>query len=202
MQAAVSVDDAVTLALSGELRGNGDGVGPGVARRMKRAIATRPSEQWSMDFVYDAPFDGRRTRVPTLVDNHTREALAIVVDSSMRGEHVVKTVETVAARRGITSLIRVDHGPEFASKVLGPPGLRTWRNAGLQPPRGSQLTMQIINGRLQDECLDTHWFLSLEDARAKIDAWRRDYNASRPHSAPGHLMPQKFAAKAARKGCL
>ena len=61
--------------------------------------------------------------------------------------------------------------------------------------------VKSFNGRLRDECLDTHWFLSLEDARTKIEAWWRDYNASRPHSAPGHLTPQEFAARAAQQAC-
>ena len=60
--------------------------------------------------------------------------------------------------------------------------------------------VESFNGRFRDECLDTHWFLSLEDAKSKIEARRRDYNASRPHSALGHLTPQEFAARTARKG--
>jgi putative transposase len=79
------------------------------ARRTERAIATRPNEQWSMDFVSDALFDGRRIRALTLVDNHTREALAVVVDGGIRGEHVAEAVERVAASRGPPRLIRVDN---------------------------------------------------------------------------------------------
>jgi putative transposase len=173
------------------------------ARRSERPLATRPNEQWSMDFVSDALFDGRRIRALTLVDNYTREALAIVVDSGIRGEHVVEAVEAVAAWRGAPRLIRVDNGPEFVSKVLD-----RWayeRGVTLDFSRPGKPTdnafVESFNGRLRDECLDTHWFLSLEDARAKIEAWRRDYNAFRPHTALGHLTPQEFAAKAAQKGC-
>jgi putative transposase len=88
------------------------------ARRLERQIAARPNQQWSMDFVSDALFDGRRIRALTLVDNHTREALAIVVDGGIRGEHVVQAVERIAMQRGAPELIRVDNGPEFVSKVL------------------------------------------------------------------------------------
>jgi putative transposase len=173
------------------------------ARRLEREIAARPNQQWSMDFVSDALFDGRRIRALTLMDNFTREALAIVVDGSIRGEHVVQAVERIAVHRGASKLIRVDHGPEFVSKVLD-----RWayeKGVTLDFFRPGKPTdncfVESFNGRLRDECLDTHWFLSLEDARSKIEAWRRDYNASRPHSALGQLTPQEFAAKAARKGC-
>jgi putative transposase len=95
------------------------------------------------------------------------------------------------------------YGPEFVSKVLD-----RWayeRGVTLDFSRPGKPTdnafVESFNGRLRDECLDTHWFLSLEDARAKIEAWRRDYNAFRPHTALGHLTPQEFAAKAAQKGC-
>jgi len=172
------------------------------ARRLERNAAVRPNQQWSMDFVSDALFDGRRIRALTLVDNFTREALAIVVDGSIRGDHVVETVERVALQRGRPQLIRVDHGPEFVSKVLD---RWAYENAvTLDFSRPGKPTdngfIESFNGRLRDECLDTHWFLSLEDARSKIEAWRRDYNASRPHSALGQLTPLEFAVQVAREG--
>jgi len=88
------------------------------ARRQEREAAARPNQQRSMDFVSDALFDGRRIRALTLVDYSTREALAIVVDGGIRGEHMAQAVEHVAACRGAPQLIRVDNGPEFVSKVL------------------------------------------------------------------------------------
>ena len=156
-----------------------------------------------MDFVSDALFDGRRIRALTLVDSFTREALAIVVDRGIRGEHVVERVERLAMLRGRPpGLIRVDNGPEFVSKMLD-----RWayeRGVTLDFSRPGKPTdnafVESFNGRLRDECLDTHWFLSLDDAWAKIEAWRKGYNASRPHSALGHLTPQEFAAQAAQKG--
>jgi putative transposase len=173
------------------------------ARRLERQIAARPNQQWSMDFVSDALFDRRRIRALALVDNDTREALAIVVDGGIRGEHVVQAVERIAAQRGAPQLIRVDHGPEFVSKVLD-----RWayeRGVTLDFSRPGKPTdncfVESFNGRLRDECLDTHGFLSLEDARSKIEAWRRDDHASRPQSALGQPTPQEFAAKAARRGC-
>ena len=152
-----------------------------------------------MDFVSD----GRRIRALTLVDNTTCEALAIVVDSGIRGEHVVEAVEAVAACGGARGLIRVNNGPEFVSKVLD-----RWayeRSVTLDFSRPGKPTdnafVESCNGRLRDECLDTHWFLPLEDARAEIEAWRRDYNAFQSHTALGHQTPQEVAGKAARKRC-
>jgi putative transposase len=154
-----------------------------------------------MDFVSDALFDGRRIRALTFVATYTREALAIVVDGGIRGKHVVQAIERIAVHRGAPALIRVDNGPEFVSKVLD-----RWaceRGVTLEFSRPGRPTdncfVESCNGQLRDECLDTHWFLSLEDARSTIKAWRRDYHASRPHSALGQLTPQRFAAKAARK---
>ena len=152
-------------------------------------------------------FDGRRIRALTLVDNFTREALAIVVDGGIRGEHVAKAVEGIAAPRDPSRLIRVDNGPEFVSKVLG-----RWaceRGVVLDFSRPGKPTdncfVESFNGRFCDGSThasnpDTHWFLSVEDAKAKIEAWRRDAIATRPHSALGHLTPQEFAARTARKG--
>jgi putative transposase len=155
-----------------------------------------------MDLVSDALFDGRRIQALTLVDNLTREALAIVVDGSIRGEHVVDVVEQVAARRGAPQLIRVDHGPEFVSKVLDRWAYECGVTLDFSRPGKptDNAFIESFNGRLRDECMDAHWFLSLEDARSKIEAWRRGYNASRPHSALGQLTPLECAAQVAPAG--
>jgi putative transposase len=155
-----------------------------------------------MDLVSDALFDGRRIRALTLVDNLTREALAIVVDGSIRCEHVVDVVEQVAARRGAPQLIRVDHGPEFVSKVLDRWAYECGVTLDFSRPGKptDNAFIESFNGRLRDECMDAHWFLSLEDARSKIEAWRRGYNASRPHSALGQLTPLECAAQVAPSG--
>jgi putative transposase len=142
------------------------------ARRLERDAAVRPNQQWSMDFVSDALFDGRRTRALTLVDNFTRGAPATVVDGSIRGEQVVEAVERLALQRGSPQLIRVDHGPEFASEVLDRWAHEKDVTLGFSRP-GKPTDNAFIasfNGRLRDECLDTHRSLSLEDARSKIEA--------------------------------
>jgi len=153
-----------------------------------------------MDFVSDALFDGRRLRALTVVDAYTREALAIEVDQGIKGEQVVDVMTRLAALRGSPSVIRVDNGPEFVSKALD-----RWaysNSVTLDFSRPGKPTdnafVESFNGRLRDECLNAHWFLSLADAKAKIEAWRRQYNESRPHTALGWLTPQEFALAAAQ----
>ena len=159
-----------------------------------------------MDFVSDALFDGRRLRALTVVDAFTREALAIEVDQGIAGEQVVDAMARLTLIRGAPRSIRVDNGPEFVSKALD-----RWayqNGVTLEFSRPGKPTdnafVESFNGRLRDECLNAHWFLSLADARAKIEAcnieaWRRQYNESRPHTALGWLTPQEFALAAAQK---
>jgi putative transposase len=154
-----------------------------------------------MDFVSDALFDGRRLRALTVIDAYTREALAIEVDQGIRGEQVVEVMTRLAFVRGAPKAIRVDNGPEFISKALD-----RWayeNSVTLDFSRPGKPTdnafVESFNGRLRDECLNAHWFLSLTDAKVKIEAWRRHFNESRPHTALGWLTPQAFASMAAQK---
>ena len=171
------------------------------AHRSTREALGTPNECWSMDFVSDALFDGRRLRALTVVDAYTREALTIEVDQGIKGEQVVLAVEQIVERRGAPKSIRVDNGPEFVSKALD-----RWayeRGVTLDFSRPGKPTdnafVESFNGRFRDECLNTHWFLSLADARAKIEAWRRHYNESRPHTSLGYMTPQEFASSAGFK---
>ena len=157
------------------------------AARERQPGASAPNELWSMDFVSDAFFDGRRLRALTVVDAYTREALAIEVDQGIKGEQVVDAMTRIALMRGTVRAIRTDNGPEFVSKALD---RWAYENAvTLDFSRPGKPTdnafVESFNGRLRDECLNTLWFLSLADARAKIEAWRRDYNESRPHTSLG-----------------
>ena len=171
------------------------------AGRERQPGASAPNELWSMDFVSDALFDGRRLRALTVVDAYTREALTIEVDQGIKGEQVVEAITRIAMIRGTPRAIRVDNGPEFVSKALD---RWAYENAvTLDFSRPGKPTdnafVESFNGRLRDECLNTHWFLSLADARAKIEAWRRDYNESRPHTSLGWKTPSEYAAAAALK---
>ncbi len=134
-----------------------------------------------------------------MVDAYTREALAIDVDQGIKGEQVVEAMGRIALTRGVPRTIRVDNGPEFVSKALD-----RWayeHGVTLDFSRPGKPTdnafVESFNGRLRDECLNAHWFLSLDDARAKIEAWRRHYNESRPHTSLGWMTPREFADAAA-----
>jgi putative transposase len=172
------------------------------AHRQTRPVAGALNECWSMDFVSDALFDGRRIRALTVVDDYSRESLAIEVGPSLTGEQVVVVMNRLSAMRGAPQRIRVDNGPEFVSKVLD-----QWaylHEVTLDFSRPGKPTdnalVESFNGRLRDECLNTNWFLSLDDARRKIEAWRRHYNTSRPHTSLGFVPPSEFAQQTARNG--
>ncbi|MDX7954042.1 IS3 family transposase [Lichenihabitans sp. Uapishka_5] len=169
--------------------------------RERAAAASAPNALWSMDFVSDALFDGRRLRALTVVDACTREALVIEVDSGIKGEQVVEAVSRIAAVRGAPRSIRVDNGPEFVSKALDRWAYENGVTLDFSRPGKptDNAFIESFNGRLRDECLNAHWFLSLADARTKIEAWRRDYNESRPHTSLGWMTPSEYAAAVARK---
>ena len=164
-------------------------------RRMERVTATYPNECWSMDFMSDELYNGQRIRLLTLVDNSTRESLAIVVDQHIRGQDVVGVLMQVALDQGLAKKIQVDNGPEFTSKKLDRwaylNGIKVdFKRPG--KPTGNAL-IEAFNGRFREECLNESWFLSLDDAREKVEEWRQHYNRERPHSSLGNLPPLEFA---------
>jgi len=164
-------------------------------RRMERTAATEANEGWSMDFMTDELYDGRRIRLLTLVDNFTRESLAIEVNDHLGGHRVAEVLMRLGDERNLPKTIRVDNGPEFISKVLD-----QWaylNGVALDFSRPGKPTdnafIEAFNGRLRQECLNENWFLSLEDARGKVEVWRQEYNRQRPHGALGNLTPVEFA---------
>ena len=168
------------------------------ADRERQPAASAPNEMWSMDFVSDVLFDSRRLRALTVVDAFTREALAIDVDQGIKGEQVVAAVTRIASVPGAQMTIRVDNGPEFISKALDRWAYENCVTLDFSQPGKptDNAFVESFNGGLRDECLNSHWFLSLADARAKIEAWRRDYNERRPHTAFGWLTPADYGASA------
>jgi putative transposase len=169
------------------------------ANRVRQPAASAANEMWSMDFVSDALFDGRRLRALTVVDAFTREALAIDVDQGIKGEQVVAAMARISSIRGAPKTIRVDNGPDFISKALDRWAYENGVTLDFsRPGKPTDNAFVEFRGRLRDECLNAHWFLSLADARAKIEAWRRDYNESRPHTSLGWLTPVEYAAAAAK----
>ena len=165
-------------------------------RRVERVTANYPNERWSMDFMSDEFYNGRRIRLLTLVDNFTRESLAIEVAERLGGQRVTEVLMRLGEERTLPKTIRVDNRPEFTSKILD-----QWaylNGVELDFSRPGKPTdnafIESFNGRFRQECLNESWFLSLEDAREKVATWRHDYNTERPHGALGNLAPLEFAA--------
>jgi putative transposase len=170
-------------------------------RRKHRALhrgpaptPTQPIERWSMDFVHDALADGRPFRVLTVIDQWSRQSPVLAVAFRMSGLTVSQALDRVLPVQ-VPRSITVDHGTEFTSRALEDWAYR--RRVELDFIRPGKPVenafIETFNGRLRDECLNVHQFTSLEDARAKIEAWRVDYNHHRPHSSLGHLTPNEYA---------
>ncbi|WP_408380283.1 IS3 family transposase [Paraburkholderia megapolitana] len=159
--------------------------------RMPRSLPTASNQSWSMDFVSDGLAHGRRFRCLNVVDDYTRECLAIEVDTSLSGLRVKQVLERLREMRGLPSSIILDNGPEFAGKVLD-----AWAcNAGvtlsfIRPGKPVENAyIESFNGRFRDECLNKHCFVWPRHARRLIDEWRIEYNTERPHSSLGYLTP-------------
>jgi putative transposase len=177
-----------------------------VRRRLRKRVcrgqrqplvrAERLNQCWSMDFMGDTLATARTFRTLNIVDQCSRECLALEVDSSLPGQRVVRVLARLAAERGLPEVLVIDNGPEFTGRALD---LWAYEHGVklhfIQPGRPVQNAyVESFNGRFRDECLNMHWFTSLSDARTKIEAWRFDYNARRPHSALGQRTPHEFAA--------
>ncbi|MFV8529294.1 IS3 family transposase, partial [Ralstonia pseudosolanacearum] len=163
--------------------------------RKPLSLPTGPNQSWSMDFVSDGLAYGRRFRCLNVVDDYTRECLAIEVDTSLPGLRVKQVLERLKEMRGLPASITVDNGPEFAGKVLD-----AWAyEAGvtlsfIRPGKPVENAyIESFNGRFRDECLNEHWFVSMRHARQLIEEWRIEYNTERPHSSLGYLTPVQFA---------
>ena len=139
-----------------------------------------------------------------MVDDYSRESLAIEVGQSITGEQVVTVMNRLSAVRGAPKRIRVDKGPEFVSRALDQWAYLHQVTLDFSRPRKptDNALVEFFNGRLRDECLNTNtnWFLSLDDAKRKIEAWRQHYNESRPHTSLGFVLPSVFAQRAAGNG--
>ena len=167
------------------------------SRRMLRPEVERPNACWSMDFVVDSLFNGHRFRALTIVDNYSRECLAIEAGQSLTGAEVAAIVDRLIMERGVPDRIQCDNGSEFISRTLDKWAYENGVTMDFSRP-GKPMDNAMIesfNGSFRDECLNVNWFLSMEDAREKIEKWRRDYNEFRPHSSLEDLTPRQFADK-------
>jgi putative transposase len=165
------------------------------AHRLDRPDISQINQVWSMDFMSDQLFDGKRFRALTVVDNFSRKCHAIEVGLSLKGCEVVAVMNRIKTESGIIpQRIQVDNGSEFISKDFD-----RWayeNSVTLDYSRPGRPTdnpfIESFNGSFRDECLNTNWFLSLDDARDKIESFRRDYNEYRPHSSLQGLTPNQM----------
>lgn len=153
--------------------------------------AVRSNDIWAMDFAHDQLGTGRKLRVLTIVDTFSRFSPATEVRFNFRGTDVVEVLERVGNRIGFPASIRVDQGTECTSRELD-----LWayqRGVTLDLSRHGKPTdnafIESFNAKFRTECLNAHWFMSLDDAQRKCETWRRDYNEQRPHSSIGNRTP-------------
>lgn len=162
--------------------------------RIELPKVERVNQQWAMDFVSDALYDGRRLRILPIIDTYTRECVRIEVDTSIGGSRVAAVLTQIGSLRGLPEHIIVDNGPEFISNALDKwaylRGIKLYFIRLGKPFENAYI--ESFNGKLRDECLNQNWFMSLEHARRIIEEWRLDYNQERPHSSLADLTPNEF----------
>lgn len=165
--------------------------------RVPLAKPTGPNQAWSMDFVWDMLRNGRRVKMLTVVDDFTRECLAIEVDFGINGRRVAQTLEGLMESRGKVGGIRCDNGPEFTGNALdGWAYEKGVRLDFIRPGKPNENAfIESFNGRLREECLNDNQFLTMVEAQTVIEAWRKDYNEKRPHGSLNGLTPSEFAEK-------
>ncbi len=173
--------------------------------RIELPKATFPNQRWSMDFVSDCLSSGRKIRMLAIIDDYSRRALAIEVDTSINGMRVCRTLYTAAEREGqLPEVITIDNGPEFIGKALDEWAYKRGIKLNFIRP-GKPVENAFIEsfiGRLRDECLNQHWFTTLDQAREIIEEWRVAYNRERPHSSLNNLTPEEFLQKEGQKPTL
>jgi len=171
-------------------------------RRRRRVGPARPrplpaaaqNDVWAYDFVFDRCGNGAKLKCLTVIDEFTRECLAIDVGGQIRSTRVIEQLEQLVAQRGAPRHLRSDNGPEFVSRAI----LRWLTRIGIQtafidPGKPWQNGLdESFNGKFRDECLNMEWFRSRAEAKVIIEAWRREYNEVRPHSSLGQLTPKEF----------
>ena len=170
-----------------------------IAGSRPRPLApTQANSVWSYDFVFDACANGQQIKCLTVIDEYTRESLAIDVAGSIRSARVIEVLARLISLRGAPRYLRSDNGPEFVSiallKWVAEQGMecalidpgKPWQNG----------TTESFNGKFRDECLAMEWFRNRLEARVVIEDWRRHYNGVRPHSSLNYDTPEAFSRKA------
>jgi putative transposase len=161
----------------------------------QRLRASRPNEVWAIDFQFDETSDRRRIKLCNIVDEYTREALAIRVARSCTADDVVEVIAGLVTERGTPDFLRSDNGPEFIAWALRDYCRMTLMATSYIEP-GSPWEnpfVESFNGRLRDELLNIEEFGSIAEAKVVIEDWRQEYNNYRPHSALGGRCPSEYA---------
>jgi putative transposase len=174
-------------------------------RPRRRAAASRPrpvpafgpNHVWAYDFVFDASASGQQIKCLTVIDEFTRECLAIDAAGSIRSSRVIEVLTHLISQHGAPRFLRSDNGPEFVSHAilewLGKARIDTALNDPGKPWQNG--ADESFNGKFRDECLSLEWFRSREEARVVIEVWRRHYNHVRPHSSLKDLTPIEFKTR-------
>jgi putative transposase len=164
-------------------------------RGMPDRAITEANMRWSMDFVSDKTRYGSNIRVLTVIDEVTRECLALEVDSSITGRKVVAVLNRIAIFRGMPQEILTDNGSEFTSNVMNAWGYdHKVEHIFIDPGKPMQNGyIESFNGKFRAECLDQHWFRNLSEAKEIIEDWRLEYNNIRPHMSLDNLTPAEYA---------
>lgn len=167
--------------------------------RLPMEVPSAPDQRWSMDFVSDQLYDGRRFRVLNVMDDFTKEMVGQLAEVSISGRRVARFLDQLGDVRDLPPIIVCDNGPEFTSKTMFFWAKEQGVKLGfIQPGKPTQNAfIESLNGKFRNECLNQHWFRSLEEARQEIDKWREHYKTVRPHSSLGCLPPVEFAKQAA-----
>lgn len=172
-----------------------------VADRQPLIRPAKANEIWSIDFVFDRVASGRTLKCLVIIDDATHEAVAIVPEHTIGGDHLTRILDGICSQRGKPTMIRSDNGAEFTGKAM-----LTWAHRHgislrlIEPGKPNQNAyVESFNGRLRDECLNEHWFTSLAHARTVIETWRREYNEERPKKSLDGLTPAQYAKQLAIK---
>lgn len=163
-------------------------------QRVRPEETTAINQRWTMDFVHDTLSCGRKFRALSVVDCHSRECLAVEVDTSLTGERVVRVLERLRDERGVPQVIQTDNGSEFTGCKVDQWAYKNGvKMFFIEPGKPTQNgKIESFNGKMRDECLNLEWFTSLHEAKTLIEDWRDRYNQVRPHSALGNLSPLQW----------
>jgi putative transposase len=170
-------------------------------QRAPMPVPAMPNDRWSLDFVSDTLFSGRRFRTLNVVDDHTRECLGIDVAYSLPAQRVTRALDRMIWWYGKPTIIVSDNGPEFRSKHVDKWAKKqgiTWHFIDPGKPMQNAF-VESFNGKFRDECLNESWFSSLEEAQDCTEKWRNDYNTERPHSSLNYRTPAELRQTALPK---